>query len=188
MYRMDDNPPPRFPERPVCEAEHPWWVLKLRSRMEKATARDCLERGIEYYLPMYTKVVRRRDNGRNRKTILPLFPGYLPISCPSPHSLLNEGRVVYVMPVKNQSRFARELSQVYAAWDGGVEIAPCPTELLAVGSHVRIVAGSLKGLRGQVHSRHLGCHTLVLEVGELGRVAVRLDASIVAEEEAMVCT
>ncbi len=42
--------------------------LKVKPRKEKAFAYDLLEKKLEYYLPMYTKVTKRSDgkNGKHR--------------------------------------------------------------------------------------------------------------------------
>ena len=77
MRRMSDNPPSRYPERPIADAEQPWFVAHVKPRMEKAVADDCVRKAIEYYLPMVTKVTRRKDNNKPRKSVLPLFPGYI---------------------------------------------------------------------------------------------------------------
>ena len=79
MRNVTDNPPARFPDRPIGEAELPWFVAHVKPRQEKAAADDCLRLGVEYYLPMFTRVTRRRDNNKPRKSVLPLFPGYISV-------------------------------------------------------------------------------------------------------------
>jgi hypothetical protein len=75
MKRVDENPPTRHPAGPISESKEPWWVAKVKPRQEKAIAFDLIARSIDYYLPMFTKVVRRKDNNKPRKSILSLFPG-----------------------------------------------------------------------------------------------------------------
>src|SRR4051812_29571072 len=55
--------------------EDRWWVLNTRPRAEKALARSCLARQLQFYLPLYHK--RWRSAGRYFNSYLPLFPGYL---------------------------------------------------------------------------------------------------------------
>ena len=65
----DDGAPPA-----VAGAAR-WHVIHTRSRQEKALAWFLKENEIGYFLPLRRKVVVRK--GRQRKTLLPLFTGYL---------------------------------------------------------------------------------------------------------------
>lgn len=52
-----------------------WYVAQVKSRQERALADDLQQRGIEYFLPLHSTLVRgsnRRISGRT-----PLFPGYM---------------------------------------------------------------------------------------------------------------
>lgn len=81
--RMDENPLPRYPEGRDLQADTGMWVVAhLKSRQEKAFAQDLMREGIPYYLPLVEKRTRRRDNGKWRKSILPLFPGYVAVAAP----------------------------------------------------------------------------------------------------------
>jgi hypothetical protein len=177
MYRVGDNPPTRYPERSIEDAPSPWWVLKLLSRMEKATACDCMQAGVEYFMPMYTNTVRRHDNNKLRKSLLPLFPGYLPVSTADPYQLLRTGRIAFVIPVVCQDRFRRQLAQVYHAWHVGANIEPCAVTALS-GQVVKVGTGPCRGLVGVVEQVYNGS-LLVLPVEAMGQVAVRIDASMV---------
>jgi transcriptional antiterminator RfaH len=179
MKRVDENPPDRFPvERPIDEAAHPWWIAKLKPRQEKAMADDFIKRGIEYYLPMYTKVTRRKDNNKPRKSVLPLFPGYISYA-PQPGSartIFTTGRVVSVIEVRHQKRFIYELNQVYRSLKGGFPLEPLET--YEVGALVHVKGGPLRGIEGRIVKLQSGSR-LVLEVEGLGRAAMMVDASMV---------
>ena len=96
MKRVNENPPARFPVKPLDEYSLPWWVAKVKPRQEKALAFDFIAKNIEYYLPLLTKVTRRKDNNKPRKSIIPLFPGYISF-CADKNDLrtaFSTGRVV----------------------------------------------------------------------------------------------
>lgn len=178
MKRISENPPARFPDRPIAAAENPWWIAKIKPRMEKAMAFDLIKRNVEYYLPMYTKVTRRRDNNKPRKSVLPLFPGYLSF-CAAPgtqQSIYTTGRVVSVIEVRYQKRFVEELGQIYLGLNCGMPMEPVFT--FEPGESVEVFAGPLRGVHGVV-TRINNEHRLVLEVEGLGRAAVLVDAGMV---------
>jgi len=173
MKKVGENPPARFPDRPIAEAPQPWWVAKVKPRMEKALAFDFLNTGTEYYLPLYTHVIRRRDNNKPRKSILPLFPGYIAFSMTTPHNIFITGRVVNIVEVRHQKRFVRELTQIQSALEKGVVVEPCDTAF-EIGQTVEVHAGPLRGLVGVV-ARIRDSDRLVLSVDGLGRAMVTIE-------------
>ncbi len=177
MKRISDNPPTRWPARPIADAEHPWWVAKVKPRQEKAFVLDLLEHEIEYYLPMYTKVVRRRDNNKPRKSVLPLFSGYVSFSQASPQNIYTRGRVVNIIEIRHQARFIQELTQIYQALEAGAPLEPV-LESYEPGTEVRVRSGPLHGIRGVISRVHNESR-LVLSVEPCGRAAVSIDSSLV---------
>jgi transcription antitermination factor NusG len=178
MKRVGENPPSRYPDRPIAEASLPWWIAKIKPRQEKALAADLLRENIEYYLPMYTKVVRRRDNNKPRKSVMPLFPGYISY-CAAPEQqavLYRTGRVVNLIEVRHQKRFVEELTQIYLGLERGVAIEPLFD--FVQGDEVQVFTGPLRGLRGVI-VRFPNEHKLVLSVEGLGRAAVTVDIASV---------
>jgi transcriptional antiterminator RfaH len=181
MKRVSENPPPRFPARRIGEAQGPWWIAKVKPRQEKALAFDLITRGVEYYLPMYTKVVRRRDNNKPRKSVLPLFPGYLSFCAyaGAERLIFATNRIVNLVEVRHQKRFVNELEQIYFTLDLGMPLEPfARLEELSPGMMVEVRAGPLRGIRGTV-KRMQGSHRLILSVDGLGRAALAVDASVV---------
>jgi transcription antitermination factor NusG len=179
MIRLSDNPPTRFPQRPIREAPHPWWVVKLKPRQEKSFAFDLLREEIEYYLPLYTKVTRRKDNNKPRKSIVCLFPGYISVALPkeSIRFLYASNRIVNVVEVRNQKRFVRQLDQVYHAMDLGMALAPVDElEQFSLGQEVEVQVGPMKGMVGTIAKMKKG-NCLVLAVDGLGKAALAIDAS-----------
>jgi transcription antitermination factor NusG len=183
MKRVNENPPSRFPDRPITAAEAPWWVAKIKPRQEKAIAFDFIKNNIEYYLPMVVHVTRRKDNNKPRKSILPLFPGY--ISFCSRETLVQgiyrTGRVVSIIPIKYQRRFMEELTQIYQAIEMGVPMEPVVVSY-PTGTPVTVIAGPLRGLKGVI-SRVSDSDRLVLSVAGLGQASMYIDASMVKQDD-----
>lgn len=178
MKRIDENPPIRFPDRPPAECAAPWWIAKIKPRQEKAMAWDLVKKNIEYYLPMYTKVTRRADNNKPRKSILPLFPGYISFCAQSgtQNAIYATDRVVSVLEVRHQKRFIEELSQIYLGLQYGANIVPL--EAFEPGDYVCVQSGPLRGVHGTIVNVR-DEHRLVLSVEGLGRAAMLVDAATV---------
>jgi transcription antitermination factor NusG len=175
MKRVDENPPARHPSRPITEAQWPWWVAKVKPRQEKAIASDFIEREIEYYLPLITKVTRRKDNNKPRKSVLPLFAGYISFSAEKGRlrDVLTTGRAVNIIEIRHQKRFVDELCQIYFALEQGISLEPV-TEAYPEGTRVLVTSGPLRGIRGVIAKIHNN-NKLVLSVEGLGRAAISVD-------------
>jgi hypothetical protein len=176
---LTDNPPTRHPCRPIREAGAPWWIAKVKPRQEKALAWDLYNQDIEYYLPLYMKITRRRDNNKPRKSVVCLFEGYLSYCAPRGYErdVFRTGRVVNLVQVRNQKRFIDELDQVYHALELGMAVEPVTTgEVLTPGTRIRVESGPMRGVTGSV-IRVQGAHKLILSVEGLGRAAVAIEAS-----------
>ena len=175
MKRVDENPPARHPPRPITEAQAPWWVAKVKPRQEKAVASDFIDLAIEYYLPLFTKVSRRKDNNKPRKSVLPLFPGYISFSSDARRlrEVLLTGRIVNIIEIRHQRRFIHELCQIYFALEHGAPLEPF-TEAYPEGTAVVVVSGPLRGIHGVIAKVHNN-NKLVLSVEGLGRAAISVD-------------
>lgn len=151
MLRQDENPPARYPPGQPLEADlGTWRVARVKSRQEKALAHDLLRQGISYYLPLYEKRRRRRDNHKIRKTILPLFPGYVAFALPGSDcsAIYGTRRVTKIIEVAEQALFVKEMAQIRQALEAGVPVALVAR--LQTGQKVRIREGPLQGLEGEV--------------------------------------
>lgn len=151
MLRLADNPPRRFPEaRSLAEDTGRWVVAHVKSRQEKAFAHDLQRRGISYYLPQAEKRVRRRDNGKWRKSWMPLFPGYVAVAPAAAErdELFGTRRLAGVLPVEDQAGFVAELGQVERVIAAGARLRPVAA--FAPGERVCVTAGPLMGLHGEV--------------------------------------
>jgi transcriptional antiterminator RfaH len=179
MRRMSDNPPIRFPDRPIDRAEFPWYVVHVKPRQEKAVADDCVRLAIEYYLPMVTHVTRRKDNNKPRKSVLPLFPGYISINGTKEtlHRLYATGRVANIIAIKHQKKFIAELGQIYSLLEKGVPLEPIGFAF-ETGAEVSVNAGPLRGIRGVV-ANVTNQKKLILSVEGLGQAMMTIDPSMV---------
>jgi transcription antitermination factor NusG len=179
MKRVDDNPPAKYPDRPIAESAEPWWIAKVKPRQEKALAADFIKNEIEYYLPQITKVTRRKDNNKPRKSVLPLFPGYISF-CSQPTvvtGIYKTGRVVSIIEIKHQKKFKEELTQIYRAIESGVSLEP--TDILyPEGARVCVVSGPMRGLCGII-TRSNEAEKLVLSVAGLGQASMVIDSALV---------
>jgi transcription antitermination factor NusG len=179
MKRLSENPPARFPARPIGKAEGPWWIAKVKPRQEKALAFDLVRNHIEYYLPMVVHVTRRRDNNKPRKSVLPLFPGYISFCGTEavPRDIYRTGRVVSIITIKYQERFIREIGQIYQAIETGAVLDPLSVSY-SPGTTVVVSAGPLRGLTGVI-ARVQDSDRLVLSVAGLGQASMVIDAAMV---------
>ena len=179
MLRVKENPIQRWPEgRSLIEDAGNWWVLYTKPRNEKALAWDLIKMGVGYYLPMTTKRTRRRDNGKPRKSVLCLFPGYISIVNYPPYrkELARTHRISRAIPVENQQHFIKQLEQIQIVSALNVEMDV--NNGLAKGQRVLITSGPLQGIEGIILD--FGSRERVyFNVEMFGRsVVVKMDSSL----------
>ena len=178
MLRIDQNPPQRWPEEHSLADCGNWWVAYTKPRNEKALAWDLRRLGIGYYLPMTTKRTRRRDNGKPRKSVICLFPGYVSlVDYPRFRSeLYRTGRIARVIEVENQERFIRELDQIRQVINEEIDLQLHND--LAVGQRVLISTGPFGGIEGIIKNFMNEDHVF-LNIEMFGRsVSIKVDPSI----------
>jgi len=144
-----------------------WFVLHVKSRQEKALAKDLAALDTSHYLPL---IRQARYYGKRKSYVsAPLFPGYMFLSgtIGQAYDAANRtDRVVGVLRVSNQAQLEWELKNVRAALAAGVGLLPHPT--LKKGTRVEVTSGPLRGLQGLVEE-HLKSDRLVLQVEMLGK-------------------
>jgi transcription antitermination factor NusG len=175
MKRVDENPPERFPDERIDCCTGDWVVAKVKPRQEKATADDLIKRGIPYYLPMYTKVTRRRDNNKPRKSVLPLFPGYICICMQEPdmkQTVYEINRIARIITVRNQRRFVEQLQYIHTGRINDVPLSPAGEYIC--GEEVEVIAGPMKGIKGPI-ARIQDNTRVIISVEGLGKAAMRVD-------------
>ena len=91
---------------------------------------------------MVVKVVRRLDNNKQRKSILPLFSGYLSFAgaAETHRQLYATGRIASIIEIRNQKKFIADLGQIYQLLEKGVPLEPYQFAYTE-GDEVRVLAG-----------------------------------------------
>ncbi len=153
-----------------------WYAVYTKSRHEQMVKRQLDSKGIEGFLPVFSKVSQWRDR---KKTIqVPLFPGYLFVRIPIVtrlHVLTAFGVVALVgdgcapLPIPDE-----QITNIQKFLDTGLKYDPHP--YLKVGQRVRILEGPLSGVEG-ILTRKKNLSRLVLSVDLIQRsVCVEIDS------------
>ena len=174
---IKDNPPSRFPNYSILESDATWWVAKVKSRQEKALAWELHSMQIEYYLPLYTNVTRRKDNGKKRTSLLPLFSSYLPIAIQKSDiwRVQSSNHVHSIITVQNQIKFREELNRVFIADKMNISIIPADNLIDLPGKEIEIVSGPFNGLRGTVQTTN-GTERIRVSVENLGVISISMES------------
>jgi len=160
------------------ETDFPWWVAHVRSRQEKALARNLFPLEIPFYLPQREKRIRRA--GRAFVSYIPLFPGYLFFrgSVAQRSAALRSKLIVKVLDVTDQGLLEGELLQIRRLQETGADLVPFHD--LVPGDPVRVVDGPFKGYTGVV-LRVRGKVRLLVTISMLRQVvAVEFEREVVA--------
>jgi len=160
------------------ESDFPWWVAHVRSRQEKALARNLFPLEIPFYLPQREKRIRRA--GRAFVSYIPLFPGYLFFrgSVAQRSAALRSKLIVKVLEVTDQGLLEGELLQIRRLQETGADLVPFHD--LVPGDPVRVVDGPFKGYTGVV-LRARGKVRLLVSISMLRQVvAVEFEREVVA--------
>lgn len=125
-----------------------WWVCHAKPRCEKKFAALLSAERMAHYLPTVTHV--RRYGNRERTSTLPLFPGYVFARVPeeTKSRIYQQDLLARVLPVGDEARFLRQLTDVQRVVNSGLETTLHP--LFKKGSPVRVIAGPLRGLEGVI--------------------------------------
>lgn len=151
-----------------------WFVLRTRSRQEKALSTELEARGFECFLPLARHV--RYHGGRRTVVMAPLIGGYVFLkgTLDEAYEADRSRRTAQLIRVADQAKLAWELSQLREAVDRGLALEPHPH--LEKGTRVEVRSGPLRGIQGVVDDRR-GCR-LVLQVTALGQaVSLEIDGS-----------
>lgn len=125
-----------------------WYILRTRSRQEKALTDELGVRGIASYLPL-TNVVRYYGK-RKVKAILPLFSGYVFLKGDRDQCFEADRtkKIAQILDVSDQAKLESELVSIAATLDREGSLVAC--EPLAKGTEVEVTSGPFKGVRGSV--------------------------------------
>ncbi len=150
------------------DADSRWFVLRTRSRQEKALESTLRGAGIGCYLPLRRTV--RRYGERRVESLLPMFPGYVFLWGVRDETYFADRtrRVAGVIPVTDQATLEWELEGLHRALECGATLDPY--EAIHEGLRVRVLSGPFEGLEGVVASR-VSPERLVLQVRMLNTAA-----------------
>ena len=154
----------------VEECPGRWWLLHTKPRNEKALAQDLHDRGLNYFLPLVTAA--RRYGRRRVELLIPLFPGYLFLTCLSDDerfAALATSRVARMININDQACIRTELEQLRRVLTAGKKVDLYPS--IKRGRCCRVMSGSLKGLEGVVTTRRNNGR-IFLSVHTLGQSAI----------------
>ena len=125
-----------------------WYAVRVRSEHEDVVARQLRVRGLETFLPLYSR--QHRDSDQFREVELPLFPGYVLCQFDPVNRLavLTVPGVVHLVGAGNRPLpiDETEIAAMQAATRSGLPTQPWP--FLETGQKVRIEYGPLCGIEG----------------------------------------
>jgi len=153
--------PQRYPaDRALKEDLGRWMVARVKPRHEKAVAWRLWTSGVGYYLPLTLHLHPRPDNAKLRKSILPVFPGYISFAGrENKVGIQQTGSVIQFLPIPDQERFVKELTwiqcilQQHSLSEEG--------DGLSVGCRVRVLRGPFRGVEGTCESMGSKCRLKV---------------------------
>ncbi len=125
-----------------------WYILRTRSRQEKALTDDLTAKGIASYLPLTTMV--RYYGKRKVKAILPLFSGYVFLKGDRDQCFEADRtkRIAQILDVSDQVKLEGELLSIARTLDREGTLVAC--DPLVRGTAVEVTSGPFKGVRGSV--------------------------------------
>lgn len=138
-----------------------WYVAYTYPRHEKSVADQLAHKGVESFLPMFTRISRWKD--RSVKIEQPLFPGYIftRISARERLKIVSVSSVIRMLsfnevPVPVNDADIENL--MLCVRRGGTLQ---PHHFTAIGERVRVKEGIFDGLEGFVIRHHNGCSLVV---------------------------
>ena len=159
-----------------------WYAVWTRSQREHIVRDELATRGFETFLPAATTWAARQ--GRRRRVVMPLFPGYLFVRHamdPQSHAELLRARGVVRLlgtGAEPTAIAATEIDAVRRLSDSGFPLSRHGQ--LACGQRVRVVGGPLAGLEGSFLRSRPQRGLFQIAVTLLRRsVAVEVDAALV---------
>ena len=157
-----------------------WYALHTASRAEKKIKQQLDARGVVNYLPMRTELHQWSD--RKKRVTLPLITGYIFVCVPVGDlrhllplpgicNVLSEDGHPAAIPDKQIRQL--ELAERYCSEELRLIEAPLP-----VGSAVRVTAGPLCGVEGELVS-YEGNDCIALRIDNLGCALLRMDQNCI---------
>jgi transcription antitermination factor NusG len=153
-----------------------WWVLRTKSRQEKAVATTLSAWDIHHFLPLVK--AQRFIGNRKINVELPLFPGYVFLHGDRDHTFQIDRtkKLACILSVDNQQQLHRQLDNLRKAICFEASFDPYP--YLSHGVWAEVKSGPYKGIQGKVDRETLPSK-LILQVDLLQTaMALQLDGSL----------
>jgi transcription termination/antitermination protein NusG len=149
-----------------------WYAIRTRSRAEKVVREQVMQRGVESFLPLMTRVSQWKD--RRKRIEWPLFPGYCFARFSGDQRLLvlQSPGVVEIIgsalgrpePIPDS-----EIIGIQKLISSGQPYDPHPH--LEQGMRVEVIRGPLIGIQGRFVKKTEGCR-LLITINLIGQGAV----------------
>ncbi len=157
-----------------------WYAIRTRSRHEKVVRDHLAGRGVEPFLPLWTRWSRWKD--RRKQIATPLFPGYCfaRFHLADKLQVLKTPGVVGIVGINGiiEPVSLEEIEAIRTLVNGPLRYDPCP--FLAEGMEVEVVRGPLMGVRGRLLRKDRTAR-LVISVTLIRQAAsMEIDAADVA--------
>lgn len=154
-----------------------WYALRTRSRHEKTVSEHLAARGVDPFLPLWTRWSRWKD--RRKQISTPLFPGYCfaRFQLDQKLQVLKTPGVVEIVGINSiiEPVPEAEIEAVRTLVNGPLRYDPCP--FLETGMEVEVVRGPLMGVRGRLLRKDRTAR-LVISVTMIRQAAsVEIDAA-----------
>ena len=165
-----------IPEPPMGTALMRWFAVQTRPRHEKKVARELLGKSVCNFLPLLSE--KHSWSDRQREVQMPLFPGYVFVRLQDDLDgripvLRTMGVVGFVGGRGLGSAIPDDQIQaIQSVLDAKVPVGPYP--FLKIGQMVRIIGGSLDGVKGIIAGKN-GDASLVISIEMIQRsIAIRV--------------
>ena len=165
-----------IPEPPMGTALMRWFAVQTRPRHEKKVARELLGKSVCNFLPLLLE--KHSWSDRQREVQVPLFPGYVFVRLQDDLDgripvLRTMGVVGFVGGRGLGSAIPDDQIQaIQSVLDAKVPVGPYP--FLKIGQMVRIIGGSLDGVKGIIAGKN-GDASLVISIEMIQRsIAIRV--------------
>ncbi len=138
-------------EEALITEELLWYALSVRSRHEFVTRDELMRKGIETFLPSFTKMRQWRD--RRKQVVFPVFPGYLFVHvAPQPEDFLQVIKtrgtvgIISLEPGHPTAVPSQEVEALKTVVASGQPFDVYPG--YQIGARVRVRRGPLQGAQG----------------------------------------
>ena len=160
-----------------------WYALRTRSRTEKVVRDQVMQRDMESFLPLMTRVSQWKDC--HKRIDCPLFPGYC-------FARFSDDQRFLIFQIPNvveiiRNRLGRpcpipdsEIIAIQQVISSRQDCKPYPQ--LAKGMEVQVIRGPLMGLQGSLLKTPEGCR-LIVAINLIGQgAAIHIDADDIAPQ------